>query len=165
MNGGPTIRRGKSEQSVRTPPEFLMAVEGSFGKIMFDLAASADNSVANDWYDKEENSLMKRWPATVGLHWLNPEFANIAPWAMKCAESRTPKAPITLLAPASIGSNWYWDYCHDQATTLVLHPRLRFVGHKDPYPKDLMLLLYRSSPGGRIVRWYWQEQLATEALS
>ena len=51
-------------------------------------------------------------------------------------------APLLVLVPASIGSNWYAKYVYHYATTWALSPRIQFTGHTTPYPKDLMLLQY-----------------------
>lgn len=156
---GPTIRRGQSEQSVGTPPEFLDAVQRSFGRITFDLAASSGNAVVDRFYGIEHDSLAQDWERITGggLLWLNPPYANIAPWAKKCALSRR---AIALLVPASIDANWYWEWCHPFADTFILHPRLKFIGHKDPFPKGLMLCLFGQRGGATITRWHWQKERA-----
>jgi hypothetical protein len=44
-----------------------------------------------------------------------------------------------------VGSNWFRDYVNKRAEVRVLNPRLTFVGHEDPYPKDMMLSVFSSS--------------------
>ena len=114
---------------------------------MWDLAASEANAKADAWYDEEMNALGRPWHqinAPGGMLWLNPPFDDIAPWAEKCAaESVQPGcAPILLLTPASIGTNWFRDFVFRHALVFALNGRIKFVGASDPYPKDLMLSVY-----------------------
>ena len=135
--------------SATGPMVRIQDVHKRFGKLDVDLAASAENAKAPVFVTKEEDSLSvgwaERWPS--GNLWLNPEFADIAPWAAKCREE-TCHRPwrrygfIFLLTPASIGSEWYATHVHGSAYTMGLSPRLTFEGTSDPYPKDLMLSIY-----------------------
>lgn len=101
-----------------------------------------------------------------GYLWLNPPFCNaepacepdcdkdrckkrgehnliaqpgIAKWMEKCRDESQMGAKIITLTLASIGANWYKDYVEGNANVWILRDRLKFVGHKDVYPKDLML--------------------------
>lgn len=156
----PKQKPGKSEQTVGTPPEFLAAVRGRFGMIGWDLAATADNSVAGCFAYfgpgslDGEDSLAQDWPKAK-LCWLNPPFGNIAPFAAKaCLESKR-GVRTAMLVPASVGSNWFASYVFGKAAVLAIRPRLTFVGQKDPYPKDLILCLYGpwSPPGFALWNW------------
>lgn len=139
---------GTSVQEVGTPPEFLRSVERLLGQpIKWDLACNYDNCVvheSNGYTVEDTDSLTKLWPTGEGigsgLSWLNPPFKRITPWAAKCSES---KGPIAMLVPASVGANWFWDYVMGHAHVFPIYPRLQFVGHEDPFPKDLMLCVYR----------------------
>lgn len=156
--GGARVSTGKdSVQEVATPWEFINAVECRFGKLDFDLAASASNKKAERFYSKEDNALVddKRWHKN-GLCWLNPEFSDIAPWANRCAIESGRGARILLLVPASIDSNWWDCSVHGIATVLPLHPRIKFVGHPTLYPKPLALCVYGIEPVGYPGRWVWK---------
>lgn len=149
---GPRVTSGKgSEQSVGTPRAFLDAVEKRFGIITLDLAADETNRVCDPWISKETNSLSVPWLST-GLMWLNPPYSKIEPWAKKCARR---KGKIALLVPASVGTNWFAYYVDTRARVLFLRPRMTFVGHKDPYPRDLILAVYGETPGYEC--WNWKE--------
>lgn len=64
----------------------------------------------------------------------------IAKWMEKCKlESQMFGAKIITLTLASVGAAWYKDYVEGNANVWVLRGRLKFDGHKDLYPKDLML--------------------------
>src|SRR4030065_2360243 len=146
---GASLNRGKSEQVVETPREFLDAVEKRFGKILFDLAATSENTVTHLYGNGDqffgpgsthaENSLDENWRYMPEVLWINPPFGNIGPWAAKCAEQSNRRGWILLLVPGSIGANWWRDYVRDKAMVYAIQPRLTFVGSTSPYPKDLAL--------------------------
>lgn len=139
---GPTIRRGSSSGEHGTPWEFIRALQYHYDeRFEIDLAATAENTKAPIYLSPQDNSLSRSWRLYKGLCWLNPPFADIAPWVEKCAVEKLYGARILLLVPASIGANWYWDWVHDYASVYSIG-RLTFEGSSDPYPKDLMLCEY-----------------------
>ena len=164
---GAAFKRGNSEQEVRTPPEFLDAVRGKFyPTIRMDLAASQSTSVARESllfvgpgsqfcedFSDFDLSLVK---GDNGLYWLNPPFANIAPFAKRCADELSNRPGHTLmLVPASTGAKWFQFYVHGKSVVHMLRPRLTFVGHNAPYPKDLVLAAYGFGASG-YVTWKWK---------
>ncbi len=163
MSTMPAQKPGRSVQEVVTPRELLDAVEERFGYIGCDLAASDDNAVCH-WYYGLDNGLdaldeQRDWAADDGykLSWLNPPYGKIAPWAAKCVEQSALDARIAMLVPAAVGSNWFNQYVRPYAYVLELTPRVTFVGHSHPYPKDLILAYY--CPERFIGReaWYWRK--------
>lgn len=160
----PKQKPGKSEQDVQTPPAFLKAVKNRFldgEEFNYDLAASAENTVAEHFYDEEADSLIQDWSALAGISWCNPPYGNIEPWVAKaCAETRK-GAEVLMLLPASVGSNWWRTYVDKKAWVLFLNGRLTFVGHKSPYPKDLALLYYNRvfTDMSSYSIWNWRENL------
>lgn len=159
--GGPTIQRGTSSGEHGTPWAFIQAVNSKFGPIAFDLAATLLNSKAQHagmYFDENSDSLTRNWHKIDGLLWLNPPFANIAPWAEKCRAEMKLGAEILLLVPASVGANWYWEHVHGIAEEYSVG-RMTFEGSSDPYPKDLLLAHYRPGLGHHpkpMERWKWQ---------
>lgn len=168
---GPSIKRGKSKQDYGTPRDFLDAVEARFGRIHWDLAATKATSAATinlpDEHryfgpDREEPNYRdalapdRSWdifPSSV--YWLNPPFAEVAPWAAKCAAHRDRPAWTLFLTPASIGANWFAEHVNGKAMVLGLSPRMTFVGTSDPYPKDLILSVYGYGLHG-FDTWRWR---------
>jgi hypothetical protein len=161
------------KQTYGTPPAFLNAVWARFGAVGWDLAATYENSVATDFISPERNSLETPWPIYRSPRhpnepvqmWLNPPFADIAPWAKKCAEWVTgmavPGSRIFMLVPAAVGTNWWRDYVSGKARVIAVSPRLTFVGCKDPFPKDCALCVYEVSwpEQPRIVEpWRWDAE-------
>jgi phage N-6-adenine-methyltransferase len=143
----PSQQPGASVQEVGTPPEFLCAVEGRFGKITWDLAANESNHVVPWWFGPGsqfgEDSLTIPWTEKAGgLLWLNPPFGRIAEFAAKCKAEARLGAKIIMLIPASVSTNWFAEHVYGFASVRPIRPRLTFVGHKAPFPKDLMLALW-----------------------
>lgn len=155
---GPRISSGsESKQDYTTPACFIAAVEERFGPICFDLAAHAGNTKHARWYGPDgeaEDSLTQPWRDLAGLLWLNPPFAEIAPWARKCASESARGAQIALLVPASVGSNWFHDHVAPFADTYLLNGRLSFDG-KGLYPKDCLLAHYHGAAPS-ICIWDWR---------
>jgi len=163
----PAQRPRKSEQTVATPRDFLDAVEVRFGKMAWDLAATAENCIIKGWgsegglkrfgpdhHDpKKRDAFANEWTKLKGNLWLNPPFGDIAPWAEKCAGCFSSNRRIFLLVPASVGSNWFRHFVFNRAMVLFLSPRLTFVGHTQCYPKDLILAIYGHKPGFECWRW------------
>lgn len=156
----------KTKQDYGTPWEFIRAIEGRFGPVVCDLAASAHNAKCDAYYDQERNSLEVDWRTEHpdGLLWLNPPFADIEPWAAKCSSATLcGNGFIAMLTPASIGSQWFATYVHRRAMVFGLSPRMTFdgtppnprTGKLDPYPKDLMLSVFGHGMNGFDV-WRWK---------
>jgi hypothetical protein len=175
----PKQKPGHSKQDYSTPKEFLAAVQKRFGfkRFDFDLAALRGNAVDNlgpaDLYLGPDHSnamccdaLSFNWSrAPSGNLWLNPRYADIAPWAEKCAASawweseKTKRGPgpasgrvIYFLVPASVGANWFAEHVDKKSLVLFPRPRLSFDG-KNPYPKDLILACFGLKPGYECWRW------------
>lgn len=152
---GASLHRHRSDQEIGTPLDFIAAVEERFGPLTWDLAASAENTKAPNYFTRAVDSLKQDWTVLSGNLWLNPEFAQIDPWASKCRETRAqaPKQRILMLTPGSVGTNWFAEHVHLHALILGLRPRIKFVGAKDAYPKDLTLSVYGEAPGFDCWRW------------
>lgn len=158
---GPSIKRGASKQDHQTPPEFLAAAAARFGALAWDLAATKENSACGACYygpDQQNpafrDALKRDWSKHTGTLWLNPEFANIKPWAKECEKVRERPGWTLLLVPAAVGSNWYEAHVKDKAFELYLNGRILFVGETIGYPKDLMLVCYGFGVRGSDT-WRW----------
>lgn len=157
----PAQRPGSSEQTVQTPRAFLDAVEREFGPLTFDLAADPATAICPDYYGpgspSAQNSLLANWPRA-RLCWLNPPYGLIKGdgFARKARLEAAKGSQLIMLIPASVATNWFADEIHGHALVRPIRPRLTFVGHKDPYPKDLMICAYGPywSPG--FDPWAWR---------
>jgi DNA (cytosine-5)-methyltransferase 1 len=149
----PRNNRGASKQDYETPWELISAIEHKFGQLDWDLACTLENGKAPRGFTPEDDSLSRNWAECDGHLWLNPPFADIAPWAKKCAESGS---RVTMLVPASIDSNWFRDYVYGKATVVVVSPRISFDG-RNSFPKPCMLCLYgREITTTQLMLWRWK---------
>jgi phage N-6-adenine-methyltransferase len=143
--------------------DFIQEVERRWGKLNFDLAATAKNAKSKRFYTRKENSLKRSWSPLHFRFWLNPPYRDIDPWVEKCetvGPTLKSNGVILLLVPAAVGSNWFIDHVWGKATVNILSPRLCFVG-KNSYPKDLMLCVYqkhRPLPRNMFLFWKWKSQ-------
>lgn len=164
----PVQKPGKSEQTVETPWELIDAIEGHYGPMTFDLAATRENCKVRTkprglLYKPTDmrygpgsrfghDALKEDWNDLVaGNFWLNPPYGSIAPWAERCSLQK--KGKIFFLIPASVGSNWWASFVDTVAEVRFLSPRLTFVGHTASYPKDIALCVYGSQPDYTCWRW------------
>lgn len=157
---GAAFDRKNSRQDIGTPPEFIRAVEYRFGKIGLDLAAHHENAICKAFLGPgsslhaSQDSLTVNWSQCTGNLWCNPPFVSIAKFSAKMInECRDRLAFSFLLVPASVGSNWF-KRCEENGYVLILEDRIKFVGSKDPYPKDLALIVFGFGLVGR-GRWHW----------
>lgn len=158
----PVQKPGRSVQDVETPPEFISAVVARWGPIAFDLAATEANAKAPAYFDPEADSLRQDWTRLRGNLWLNPPFGKISPWSGKCAETiaQSPLFPsarrIFLLTPAGVSTNWFYENIYGRARVCAIQ-RLKFVGHEQDFPKDLILSVFGEEPGFEV--WRWKESI------
>lgn len=183
----PAQKPHRSQQNFRTPADFLEAVKHKLQiwEFTIDLAAEAENAVAEIYYDREIDALQQSWYLGPGWNWLNPEFGTIQPWVERAwTELRTrDRQPQTaVLVPAGVGSDWWRDWVHEKAHVLLLNGRLCFIhdwqhtidpatlkeGKGPPrfytqaplYPKDTCLLLYSATyVGPWYAVWDWRREI------
>jgi phage N-6-adenine-methyltransferase len=157
----PAQKPGRSKQDYATPRPFLAAVKRRLGIQSFemDLAADSTNAVCPRYLTEEMDALATPWRGLwMGWAWLNPPFADIGPWARKCAETGSRRQPIAFLVPAAVGANWFRDFVDGRALVLFLNGRLKFMPDKPTwlYPKDCILALYGLPPGYEV--WNWRKE-------
>lgn len=148
-----------SFQAYGTPPEFLRAVEARFGRITFDLAATAENAVAPYFYSPQVDSLKQDWrlEGMPGVAFLNPPFADIQPWAAKLeAECRYLSRWTLMLVPASIDTRWYNDHVLHKMMVWGIS-RMKFVGGESTFPKALILIGSGFGVAGHS-EWQWNKE-------
>lgn len=168
----PKQKPGKSRQDYQTQPDFLQATKLHLGihDFLIDLAADDSNHVTELYYTEAENALVSEWADYCrfpGWGWLNPPFANIAPWVEKAYHEAQRGANVAMLVPAAVGSNWWRDWVHEKTPVLFINGRLQFVGTTEVYPKDCALILYQPTllipirPHYSV--WNWRETLKKAA--
>ena len=157
MSVCPAQKPKRSVQVVATPWELIHACEARWGKFTYDLAALDDGSNAKAplWIGPTEDSLKVAWHKLGGLLWLNPEFGDIRPWAEKWKNESRLGAKGMMLTPAAVSTEWYANHVHGNARIVAIRPRVKFIGHEQGFPKDLILSLWNLGPPGFEI-WRWQ---------
>lgn len=155
----PAQKPHKSKQSYATPPELIAAVEHRFGKIDFDLAASAENTKAPRFYSKEMDSLKQSWSLgpSVKVAWCNPEFGLAGEFAEAAAKVRLLRRWTLLLVPMG-AQEWAVEHMWTQAYVLKLRGRVTFVGEEQGFVKDLVLAAYGFGLVGEEF-WDWRKEI------
>jgi len=164
----PRHNKGYSSQVYCTPDNFLDAVRIKLciRDFVVDLAASEENAICPLFITEADNSLIQPWHILCGkknngIGWCNPPFADIEPWVHHAYEEGQWQlgAESALLLPAGVGANWWRDFVHQKAAVLFLNGRIKFVGAKDVYPKDCVLLRYGPSVQWGYDIWSWSREL------
>lgn len=150
--------RGKTNQEVSTPPEFIKAVEARFGKIDLDLAANASNHVAPRYLGPgglaEDALAYNHWGSlnTGGLAYLNPPFAKVLPWAYRATTSRKNGLRVALLIPAAVCTDWFLEWVQPNAYVFLLTPRV-FAREV----RDCALCIYEPAGYRGMEPWEWKD--------
>lgn len=154
-----------SKQDYGTPPELVQAIERDFSKIAFDLAATAQNTVAPFFISKDasNDSILADWLADYNYHkrngvlWLNPPFEKVRPWMEKCRDESAKGARILSLTKASLDANWYQDVVAPNAASWILKDRVKFVGCDYVFTQALMLSEWGTGKRG-LGFWDWKRK-------
>jgi DNA N-6-adenine-methyltransferase Dam len=140
----PTTRRPTDDRILAAVMRMLRIDAWSF-----DLAADAQNTVAEHFYTEQDNALTQSWTFE-GWGWCNPPkdaHADFAPWAQKAYESGS---SIVMIAPVKLGSEWWLSYVHRKAHVMGL----RHVHGEDG--EDLVLLVYGRHVVPAYDVWDWK---------
>lgn len=158
----PILRGRSSNQDVGTPKAFLRVVQRIFGPIVFDLAASDRNRALKSrscYFTPEDDALSPDtvWPRHrrrkhpeitednpyLNWNWLNPEFANIYPWAARTQyEAENRRVDTLFHVPASVDTHWWAEYLEGKAWWISLKGRLIYRGAKQGYPRPIIQAIF-----------------------
>jgi hypothetical protein len=168
---GAAFHRGESKQDYETPWGLIRAVERRFGQEFdWDLAATpgqqkaprfiAPPGAAHAPCDLFSDDGVRD---ALGLCWLNPEFGDLKRWSRRAAEVAGPHRRVVMLAPAAVSTEWFAEYVWPHAHVVAIRPRVKFVGHEQGFPKDLMFACYGghpptwAGPTSTMQLWRWDE--------
>ena len=152
----------KGEQDVTTPKDLIQRVN-KIWPCFFDLAATKENARFPRFYTKEDNSLDPKtsWTRAQSYQpskylWLNPPFKKTGSFMERCLrESKKNGVKIVTLTLSSKATVWYRETVRGNALSLILVNRIKFEGHKDLYPKELMLNIFGMGIEGEGY-WDWK---------
>ena len=102
-------RRGALEDvdDRRTPPELLSECIALAGVTGFDLdvAASVENTKADQWFDVDSDGLTQPWSGRV---WCNPPYSDCGSWVAKASAECGRTDVIAMLLPANRTEQKWW---------------------------------------------------------
>ena len=141
--------QGKRNPDFRTPRAFIKWLEERNGRpFNLDAAASEENAICANYYDKQSNGLLNTWSGQV---WVNPPYGRaIGEWLNKCAIEiqRKEVDSIWVLIPARTDTIWFHELVMPHAYLVYLiKGRINFnhdttvEGKNAPFPS--MLIVYR----------------------
>lgn len=125
----------------RTPPYIVHWAARRWGPIGVDLAADAENAVADHWLGEGSpwwtNALLVDWGAELlgylsrapaFFHgWCNPPYSNIDPWVAKAVEAKKAGFSTTMLIPAMPGEQRFRDISRRATEIVFVLGRLAFL--------------------------------------
>ena len=136
-------------QEWATPDDLYEAINKEFN-FTLDAAATAENTKAPFFYDKESNGLLSSWQGyTV---WLNPPYgsktAKMVDWVIKAYNESLLGVTSVLLLPARTNTNWFHEYCFKYAEVRFIRGRPRFNNVKHGLPQPLCFVIFHGKKGG-----------------
>lgn len=125
---------GQSNDECFTPSWIFDALS-----LRFDLDVASPTHThahvpAAHFYTKEEDGLVQPW---FGRVWMNPPFSKPLPWVERFMQHQNGIA----LLPTSIGK-WQLQIWHDEQSSWVMLPPIKFEGFKTALPTRCYLIGY-----------------------
>lgn len=154
----------ETRQEWRTPPDFIEVIKNRF-PIGWDVAASAEDTVTEHFFSKEDDGLRCRWFHDASCVWCNPGFSNLGAWVDKAITevSLVPHGVALVMGLVSPSSKWWARAEHAGAEIRLLSPRVQFLpppGIKaSSNARENALLIFRSvehRDSGKIWTWQWK---------
>lgn len=143
-------KRTRGKQNWQTPK----IVFNNLNKITpfcIDLAADAKNALCTNYFDETDNALDIDWNAWYNTRvasrqfswdlwgFLNPPFANLAPWYQKCYEEQEKGFQTVMLVQASTDPQYFHDFIlGDKCPKAVAFSkgRIQYVDPDNPGKKN-----------------------------
>ena len=106
-----------------------------------DAAASAHNTKAEFYFDKEIDSFTQDWYKYKTV-WLNPPYGRgVLQWVRKAYIEAMNGALVVMLLAARTDTKWFHEYCV-KGEIHFIRGRLKFGGAKDAAPFPSMLVIF-----------------------
>jgi hypothetical protein len=149
----------RDEAEAAAAAAFARAKKGVVNVRNWDEEAYAFDAFKHDWHAlSRSNSAADGKP---GLLWLNCEWADVDPWAARCALEAERGASITLLTHVAITA-WFSKHIAGRADCYPLLGRMSFDG-KNLFPKDCMISHFHPEATGSMAVWDWKRDVITKS--
>lgn len=136
-----------SRQDWATPDSVFDPLAQEF-EFTLDVAASADNAKAPNFYTEMDDGLSQPWH---GVCWCNPPYgagsAPLSAWVRKAYEESRRGATVVMLIPARTNTNWFHDYCLAIGEVRFVRGRPKFGGADHGLPQPLCVVIFNSQRG------------------
>lgn len=130
-----------------TPAEIFDPLNKEFG-FTLDVAATAENTKCNQFYNKETDGLNSPWS---GICWMNPPYGRgLGKWMHKAAKERENGVTTVCLIPARTNTNWFHDICLKYGEVRFIRGRPKFGGADKGLPWPLVIIIFRSIPDSKV---------------
>lgn len=128
-------------------PNWLYDKLDEIYNFQLDAAASDENHKCESYYTEVQDGLKQDWAAST---FCNPPFKFIKAWTEKATEERKNGHYAVMIAPLlGFTAKWYKNI-KDDCKTIVLCPRVAFVGDKSSPNGGIMLLEFGENDLGQI---------------
>jgi phage N-6-adenine-methyltransferase len=148
MIGHKVLLSKKSDEWI-TPPEIIFAIEEAGYNILYDLAATEENAITENFFsdlnekniDEAKNKLQSVLKKERDVAFCNPPYSKAKDFVKWCVSFNL---PVILLLPARTDTRWFheWLYEKENIIILFLKGRLRFSNAKfnAPFPSLLAFI-------------------------
>ncbi len=144
-----TEHKSSTPESIRdlwqTPKALFAKLDQEFNFIC-DVAASADNSLCNQFIDEANDALgSHRW---LSSNWCNPPYSKIQPWVEKAISEHKQGKTTVMLVPSDTSVKWFkeaYDSCNE---VRFISGRISFINAETQKPvngnnKGSVLFIWR----------------------
>lgn len=130
-----------------TPTDFFNRLNKKF-HFNWDLAAEKHNHKVDNYFTKEDNSLVQDWGGLEGNLFLNPPYGReLKNWVKKASETELDKGQyLVMLIPSRTDTSYWHDYIFGKAQIKFLRGRLKFEVNGEPRdaaPFPSALIIYK----------------------
>jgi len=137
-----------AKQEWTTPNDLFRALDARY-HFATDLAADAENTKCEKFFDEEADGLRQEWH---GPCWLNPPYgcrkSKLKDWIVKAYnESNAGRCRVVMLIPARTNTTWFRDYCMKAEEVLFICGRPKFGDAPHGLPQPLMLVVFGPENG------------------
>ena len=129
-NGSKTV---ETIRDLWQTPDFVFEYYDNRFNFQFDVAASQENSLCENFYSEKHNALSDNcsWD---GPNWCNPPYSDIMPWVEKAIEQMDRGCLTVMLIPADTSVKWFKKAFDNCSECHFISGRLAFINAETQKP-------------------------------